>query len=182
MNIPILSSTSVYTDIFLLCFFVFTLISFFWWFAPWVPTRKKDLETLDKIIKLKKGQTFYELGCGDARVSFYFAKKYPDVKFEAFEIFLPIFLVAKIKQLFWGEKNLSIQLKNVFWQDLSNADMVYIYGMPDALKSDLMKKFKEDLKPGSKIVSYIFKINGWYNKPQITKVPHSRAKIYLYEV
>ncbi len=181
-NLFFLPNTSIIFDIFLFCFLIFTLITFFWWFAPWLPTRGKDLEQISEMVKLKKGETFYELGCGDARVSFYLAKKFPDSKIIGLEIFLPIFLVAKIKQFFWGQKNLSIKFKNVFWHDLSDADVLYIYGMPESLESPLRKKFLEDLKPKTRIISYVFKMNHWKSDPVIKKSKETKAKIYIYTV
>ncbi len=44
--------------------------------APWVPTKKKDIERFLNFVDLKPGEKFYELGCGDARLAIAAAKKF----------------------------------------------------------------------------------------------------------
>ena len=45
--------------------------------APWVPTRKRDIERLQDILRLQSGECFLEIGCGDARVCRAIAKMFP---------------------------------------------------------------------------------------------------------
>jgi precorrin-6B methylase 2 len=37
-------------------------------FAPWVPTKKRDIVRAIKLSGLQSGEVFYDLGCGDGRV------------------------------------------------------------------------------------------------------------------
>ena len=39
-------------------------------FAPWVPTWKKDIKRAARMIALKEGDVFYDLGCGMGGVYF----------------------------------------------------------------------------------------------------------------
>jgi tRNA G46 methylase TrmB len=48
--------------------------------APWVPTKKTDLERINQIAQLKKGEKFLEIGCGDAKVCHFIAKNNPFVQ------------------------------------------------------------------------------------------------------
>ena len=140
---------------------VITLCSFFWVFAPYFPTRKRHLDLVVKVAKLKPGDRFYELGCGDARVSLALAKAYPTAQLIGLEMAGPLFFTAWIKTYFSGHKNLHIKWKNVFWQNLEAADAVYVFGMKDSLNHKLKHKFLAELKPGARIISYVFTMKDW---------------------
>jgi hypothetical protein len=45
-------------------------------FAPWVPTRSKDIKRGLDLAKMKPNEIFFELGCGDGRVVFFANKNY----------------------------------------------------------------------------------------------------------
>ncbi len=149
----------IWLGLFLLTFV--TLISFIWVFAPYFPTRKGHLELIKKVANLKDGETFYELGCGDARVSIALAKAYPKANLIGLEMAGPLFFYAWTKAKLSGCKNIQIKWKNIFWQDLSDANSVYVFGMTESLNKKLKEKFLTDLKPSSRIISYVFTMKSW---------------------
>ena len=167
------------TTIIILIVCLICLIPFLWTFAPYFPTRRRDLKRIAKVAALKPGQTFYELGCGDAGVSLYLARQNPDVQFIGYEIFFPIYCVAKLRSWAYLGKNLKIYYRNVFWQDLSKADWIYTFGMKDGLILKLRDKLQTELQPGSHIISYTFKIPDW-NGPEEIFTAEKSAKIYRY--
>jgi len=164
---------------FLLLVLALCLIPFFWTFAPYFPTRRKDLKKISEVVQPKPGQVFYELGCGDASVSLHLAKQHPEVQFIGYEIFLPVFLIAKLRSVLYSGKNLKIYYRNVFWQDFSQADWVYTFGMKDGLILKLRDKLLKELRPGAKLISYIFKVQDWPGKEKIYKA-EDKAKVYVY--
>jgi len=146
--------------------------------APFVPTRKKDLVHILKLADLKTGQNFYELGCGDGRVVMYMVRNSKAIG-TGFEVNGLLWLFCVIKKIFYREKKVNFKLKDLFKEDLSQADVIYFFGMPHSVKSKLQNKLKNELKPGSKVISYTFSLPGW----QADKVDRSRkggAPIYLY--
>jgi len=149
----------IWLGLFLLTFV--TLISFIWVFAPYFPTRKGHLQLIKKVADLKDGETFYELGCGDARVSIALAKAYPKANVIGLEMAGPLFFYAWTKAKLSGCKNLKIKWKNIFWQSLKDADSVYVFGMTESLNKKLKEKFLAELKPGSRIISYVFTMKEW---------------------
>ncbi len=149
--------------------------------APWVPTRTADLERVNKLANLKPHQVFTELGCGDARVSYYISKNNPQVHIKAFELAYPLFFIAKLKNLFYKQKNIKIYLKNLFHQDLSNTDVIYVFGMRDSLEKEIRKKLDKELKTGSKVISYFFQIKGWEDIEECFKPTSEVAPIYVYQ-
>lgn len=146
--------------------------------APWVPTKKKDIERFIKIANIKQGQTMYDLGCGDGRLVMAASRAGADAR--GLEISLIPYLLAKIKSIGYSPNlKLKIYYKNLWKYDLSDADVIYVWLMPAAMPK-LKKKFEAELKPGTKVVAYIWPIKGW--KPIKTDKQKGGADIYLYEM
>ena len=150
--------------------------------APWVPTRKKDLERINDLADLKKGETFYELGCGDARVSLYLARKNPDVQIVAFELAFPLYLLARMRCFFSSVKNVQIKFADIFREDLSPADKIYVFAMKDSLNKKLKEKFLRELRSNTRIISYAFPMKKWGREIIFSKPSDKVSGIYVYEV
>lgn len=147
-------------------------------FAPWVPCKKKYLERINCLAKLREGDIFYDLGCGDGRVVFYLAARH-QIRAIGVEIGLPLFLFCKIRQLFQKNKNTIFKYKDLFKEDLSQADVVYIFGLPNAINGKLKVKFLKELKPGARVISCGFRIEGL--EPIIKDKPdENEAALYVY--
>ena len=145
-------------------------------FAPWVPTWKKDIERAMDLVELTPEQTFYDLGCGDGRVVFKFVKKYK-CKGIGVEMAVPVYAIAKIRSFFY--KNTKIILGNLFTTDLSEADVIFLFGMPDKLGDKLIEKFKKELKPGTQVISYVFPLKKM--EPVKIDKQEKRSALYLYK-
>jgi hypothetical protein len=65
---------------------------------------------------------------------------------------------------------------NFFNQDLSNADIVTLY-LLQGTNDQLKRKFENELKPRTRVVSYDFTFDGW--KPRKFD---RRAHVYLYTI
>jgi len=101
--------------------------------APWVPTRKKDITRLLSILKLKPGEKFLEIGCGDGRVSYAVAQSFPKAHIFGIEIAFPMFLLAYTRKITGKQSNYHVSLANAFKQDFNHYDIIYVYGMPDKM-------------------------------------------------
>ena len=148
-------------------------------FAPWVPMRNKDLKRIFKLADLKQGEIFYDLGCGTGKVIMYANKNFK-AKTIGVELALPLFLICKIRWIFNGDKNLFFKFGNLFKEDLRKADAVYIYGMPHTIKNKLREKLEKELKPGARVISYVFSIDGW-QPATVDKPSNKDVSIYLYK-
>lgn len=126
--------------------------------APYVPARKKDLKTINQAVNLKKSERFYELWCGDAKVSHYIARNNPDSEILWVEFAFPVFIFAKIRQLINPQKNLKIELWDWFKKDFWNFDVIYFFAMPDSINKKIIPKFLAEAKPWARLVSYAFSI------------------------
>lgn len=138
------------------------LISWIWppnspW-APWWRTRKKTAEAAFKMAGVKKGNVVYELGSGEATALVVASNKF-GAKGVGVEIDPPRYYLSKLT--IWrnglGDK-ITIIRGDLFKQDLSDADMIYVYLVPKTLEK-LIPKFKKELKKGTKIVSYKYNID-----------------------
>lgn len=149
---------------------IFTLvvlipIAIFWrGFAPWVPTRKSDLERIFELAKLKQGEVFYDLGCGDGRLVIHASRVF-NARSVGIEAALPFYLLSKARALAAGQRNVEIKWKSLFREHLGEADVIYLFGTMDTLGENFQKKLQEETKAGARVISYAFGVG--------TLVPHS---------
>lgn len=149
--------------------------------SPWVPIIMKDLKRLNKIVDLKPGENFYELGSGDGRVIINLARLNKKCNFYGIEIAWPIYIWSVIKRFFVIRKNTSFLLGDLYKKDLSDADVVYFFGRPGAIGERLKNKLINELKPEARVVSYVFNVPGWEHDLR-DKPSEKSAPIYLYRI
>lgn len=137
--------------------------------APFVPTPMKAVEKMLKIGKLKKGDKVYDIGCGDGRVVYMAAKKY-GADATGFELSPFIYMLARIRHLFWRSKA-KVKFANFKSKDLSDADVIFCYLLPDTL-TKLEPKLSRELKPGARVISYAFPMAPWQ---EVKKHPRDDA-------
>ncbi|MFC1810317.1 50S ribosomal protein L11 methyltransferase [Patescibacteria group bacterium] len=148
--------------------------------VPYVPTKKRVMQKILKEAKIKKGETFLDLGCGDARMLIE-AEKQKKVNAIGYEIAPLIYLMAVLRKLVSNSKA-KIHFKNFFRENLKNADVIFCYLMPKELQK-LAKKIKKECKKGTRIISNTFKIKGLkpvkvIPKNEETKIP----TLYFYKI
>lgn len=126
--------------------------------APWWRTKSKTAEKAFKMAKVTSKDLVYELGSGEATALIVAAEKF-GAKGVGIEIDLIRCLLSKLsikrKKL---DKKIIIKKKSFFEENLKNADVVYVYLVPKALDK-LTPKFKKELKKGTRIISYKYKLN-----------------------
>jgi len=156
------------------------LLSLLLFVAP-VSTPRKVIKRALREAKIKPGESFYDLGCGDGRVLFQASRNY-GCRAVGYELNLPVFLLAKFKVILHGKsRDIKIYFKNFLNQDLRKADVIFCYLTPRLMKK-LEEKFKkESLKKGTRIISFAFSIKGWQSK-KVIKIDPKTPRIYIYEV
>lgn len=147
--------------VFLIIIGLFSLILLFWQFSnmlsvlagsPYVKTDKLVIRQALGLVKIKKGEIFYELGSGNGDVLIEAAKL--GAKAYGFEISPFYFWWSKFRTRKF--RNIRIKQQSFLKADFSKVDVAYCYLLPELLKS-LSTKF-ESMKKGSKIVSIGFPI------------------------
>lgn len=147
--------------------------------APFVPTPMKRVRKMVKLAKIKKGQKVYDLGCGDGRFVYVAANEY-GAKATGIELSPLVYLYALIRKLFWRSKA-KIKFGNFKFFDLSDADVIFFYLLPDSL-AKLQPALDKQLKSGTRIYSYAFKIPGWkLIKEEKKDTKANEAPVFVYE-
>ncbi len=126
--------------------------------AIFVPTPQDVVDKMLEIAGVKKTDLVMDLGCGDGRIVVTAAKKYGC---RAVGYDLDPLCVKWSRDNVRKEKveNLvTIEQKDVFTLDLRQADVVALYLLPN-LNVKLLPQL-EKLKPGARIVSHAFPIEG----------------------
>lgn len=123
-----------------------------------VPTPQDVVDKMLQLAMLKKDDLVYDLGCGDGRIPVTAARKYGckavgyDLDPERVKEALENVKKNKVEHL------VTIEQKDIFTLDLSEADVITLYLLP-ALNVKLIPQL-EKLKPGSRILSHSFDMKG----------------------
>ncbi|HCC22264.1 hypothetical protein A2480_02820 [Candidatus Uhrbacteria bacterium RIFOXYC2_FULL_47_19] len=148
--------------------------------APWVPTRKGERASLVAKLKLKDGQTVYDLGSGDGSLLFALIERFPNCRLIGLEISLLPFLISLIRRLTgWSRyKNVRLLFRDFYRTDLSKADLVFAYLMPGCY-TRISEKFSKELKNDCIVVIEAWPIPGIEVKDKI--VGDRQLPLYVYE-
>ncbi|MHC4458252.1 MAG: SAM-dependent methyltransferase [Planctomycetota bacterium] len=123
-----------------------------------IPTPQDVVDKMLELAKVKKDDLVYDLGCGDGRIVVTAAKRY-GCKAIGYDID-PQRVKESLENV---EKNgvghlVRIEEKDIFTLDLSKANVITLYLLPE-LNVELISQL-EKLKPGSRIVSHDFGMEG----------------------
>jgi SAM-dependent methyltransferase len=124
----------------------------------YVPTPQGVVDKMLDLVKLKKTDVVYDLGCGDGRIVVTAAKKYGT---KAFGFDIDPERIAEARENVKKNKVehlVTIEQKDIFTLDLSPADVVTLYLLP-RLNVKLIPQLQK-LKPGSRVVSHDFDMQG----------------------
>ena len=147
--------------------------------TPFVPTPYAVIRTMIGMADLKDSHIIYDLGAGDARLLTEACAQYPHIVARGSELSPMVYLWGRLRILLSGQKA-DLRMKDLFTEDLRDADCIFLYLMP-AFMERLHEKFRKELRPGTKIVSYTFAFTGL--DPVETKVvPWIRGtqNVFLY--
>ena len=146
--------------------------------APWVPTWKRDLKRIERLLKLSESDRFVELGCGNGRVCRHVSKT-SGAKSTGVELSLLQVLIGKLQNTIGQHRNVRIVMSNAFSHDLSEYSAVYLFLMPETYKK-IQPKLDKELKPGTKVLSYVWPIPEW--EPVEVDQTEGSPDLYLYQI
>ena len=143
---------------------------------PWRPTASGRVRKALTLAKVQPGEQVYDLGCGDGRVAVMAASE-----FKARAVGVEISPLHCLASLFlaWRSRvsdQVSIKMADFYTVDLRVADVVFAY-MTSAQVGRLKPHLEEQLKPGARVVTISFDMDGW--EPQA--VDHDEL-IFLYQM
>lgn len=123
-------------------------------FVPYVPSPMKVVEFMIRKANLKGNETVYDLGCGDARLLITAKKKFPGIRAIGYELPLGVWMLAKIRVLLSKQK-VTVRLGNFLRANLSDADVILLYLVPEVMPK-LQRKLEAELRKGTRIISHGF--------------------------
>ena len=147
--------------------------------APFVPTPMARVEKMLALAKIKKGEKVYDMGCGDGRMVYVAANQY-DAHAVGYELSPLVYVLARVRKIFWKSKA-KIEFTDFRYRNLSDADVIVCYLMPDAL-ARLQPKLEAELKRGARVISYAFSIGTWGATHREDRDPNlNLAPIWVYQ-
>lgn len=149
-----------------------------WHGAPWVTTRKSDIDRFLRLTNIKPGHIFYELGSGDGRLVCAAAEA--GAVAYGFEIALIPYLLAHVRRLRSpARERIHFRFKS-FWKiSFKQADIVYMFLLPK-IYENLKSKFENELQPSAVVITYAWPIKGW-EAVEINE-KEKALKLYKYQI
>ena len=142
----------------LVCILVLLSVLSFLSLAPFVPTRSSDLDRIAWFLRLKKWEKFLEIWAGTAKVSIFLGKKFPESQITGIELSPLFYAISKIRVFFFGTKNVEIIFWDALKRDLSQYDVLYVFGLPETITKKLFPKLLKELWEKSRLFSYCFEM------------------------
>ena len=159
---------------------VVALLFFFWFFPvffhgiPWQPTDMKRVRRMLEMAEVKPDEVVYDLGCGDGRIIICAAREF-GARAVGVELNPWLYFLALVRVWIRGlSRRVKVIFGNLHQVDLKEADVVTIF-LYSHVNDLLQEKFQRELKPGARIVSYVWVLKNW--KPVAVDSEHD---LYLY--
>ncbi len=149
--------------------------------VAFVSTPLDVVEKMLQLAEVKKDDVVYDLGCGDGRIAITAAERYGcraigyDIDPQRVKEALDNVRKSKVGHL------VRIEQRDIFTLDLSKADVITLYLLP-SLNTRLIPQL-EKLKPGSRIVSHNFGMEGVEPDKVVrltSREDHEEHRIYLW--
>lgn len=146
---------------------------------PFVGSRRRKIRSLLAHAEPEENQIFFDLGSGDGRVVFEAARTF-NLKATGVEINPLLILFSNLVTRIWKIKNVSFIRDSALNVSLKKAHIIYVFLLPKLL-IPLAKKFKNECKPGTIIISHGFQIKGFKSK-LFKKVEDTPFSTYYYKL
>jgi hypothetical protein len=130
------------------------------WGAPWVPSSLSTVRKMLSMAELQPGQVLVDLGAGDGRIVMTAARQF---KAQAIGVEIDPLRCAIANGLIFltsSRRKARVICGNLSSYDCSDADVVTLY-LLQRTNQKLKEQLSQQLKPGAKIVSHTFSMEGW---------------------
>lgn len=128
--------------------------------VPYVPTPQEVVDKMLEVGGVKPGDVLYDLGSGDGRIVVTAARRF-GVRGVGIDINPERIQEAEANAKAAGVEDLTeFREEDLFKADIGDATVVTMYLLP-SVNNRLKPKLLADLKPGTRIVSHAFDIEGW---------------------
>lgn len=145
----------------------------------YLPIGQKKINKILSSVKIKESQKFVEIGSGDGRFVRAVSTKY-NCNCMGVEINPLLSNYSKILNKIFSAKKISILNKNIFDVDISDADLIYFFLLPDFILK-LENKIKSEIRKNTIIISHGFTIP-YLNKKLFKKISDKPFSTYYYKM
>src|SRR4051812_42012757 len=136
--------------------------------VPFVPTNEKVVAAMLKLAAVKEGDTVYDLGCGDGRITIaavkdFKAKRGLGIDFNPERLKDCEKRMTDLKVTDEEKKKITFKQGDVLKmkpEEFKDVDVVTMYLLPE-VNLKLRPILQEGLKPGARIVSHDFDMGDW---------------------
>lgn len=144
--------------------------------AAWSPTSMRVVNKMLEMAEVDSDDVVYDLGSGDGRIVAEAARSYHargvGVEIDPLKVIwstiaMRVLGLNKYVRIAWG---------NIFHQDISEATVVTLF-LWQRTNRMLEEKLQSELRPGTRIITYIWTFDGW-SPLEIDK----KDRIYLYVI
>ena len=146
--------------------------------APYLPTPIVTVRRMLEVAGVRAGELVIDVGSGDGRIVVLAAEEFGA---QALGIEIDPEMVARSRRAI-AARGLDARVKileaNALDVDLSPADVVTLYLTPEGVAL-LRLHLERTLRPGTRVVSFVYKIPGWTLDPA---TPNPEEEIWFYRV
>jgi precorrin-6B methylase 2 len=149
--------------------------------VPFVPTPRKIVRRMVDVADILPNEKICDLGSGSGRIIFYVAKMHHENLIVGIEKSLTLRMVSNFFRWFHflAKKRIQIVNRDFFNLDLYDYDVIFCFSTPEALRL-LAPKFQA-LKPGSRIISYMFPLENQANFIETVDHISEKDSVYYYK-
>jgi len=149
--------------------------------AFFAKSREKTIQNMMELANLKKGQKVIDLGSGDGKLVVALASALggpasggkAEAQAYGYEISPYLVWVSKRNLKKAGLADKAVILRKNFWkEDLSQFDIIFLFGIKHIMKN-LEEKLQKELRTGAKVISNYFIFPNW-------KYLDKKDDVYLY--
>lgn len=135
--------------------------------AGYTPTPRNKVADALRLARLKRGDVFYDLGCGTGVILVEASKCCDHVK--GIEVEPLRWFIARLRA-----RNAEVILGDMFRQDLSDADVIFMFQYPGRINDRIARKIRSGARPGTRVISYLHPVEGM-------RLVRKRGDIFVYE-
>lgn len=141
--------------------------------SPWWRTSRSVARSACRLAKVTKKDIVFELGSGDGEFILTASGEYGCKKAVGIEIDYTRYFISKMRKRLEKADKAEFIRKDFKKVNLNNSTVVYFYLVPKVIKR-IMPKLKRELRPGTRIVSYRYKVP--------LKLLSNHNGLYLYKI
>jgi SAM-dependent methyltransferase len=145
--------------------------------APFIVTKEDVVEGMLRLAGVGPNDVVYDLGCGDGRIPIMAAQKF-GARGVGVEIDTVLVKLARDNAVKAGVANrVEFRLEDLFKTDVRGATVMALFLLPEMMER-LKFTFRQQLRPGSRIVAHEFGMGGDWPPDRSAKVGSSTIHLW----